>query len=601
MKKILLSTILVCFASAIFAGTARLNITYKNKKTETKLVQLEKISDDKERIVIKKESIGDDVLHIDIIHSDAIVPVGTEGWWTYGRGLYGHFDKSHGVFTPNKSYIPIYAVKTDKKMFYAHVKSLRFFYDFCVISSKGTYKVFPRFRIDKIRKNFDLYDDIVVEFNTLKGKDATYAGVARAYQKYQLERGAVQPIKERIKKYPELEYLCDSIVVRIQTHAAKPIPDTPIRYTKETEQPLVVHFPFGVAEEFVKAIKDSGVDKATIVSAGWNYGGYDGRTPSHFPVENAIGGEDGLRRLIQKTQDLGYQFTLHATNTDAYEVSPMWSPDLIGKNKDGSLVKGGVWAGGQCFLVCQHASWNAYVPEELKQMRALGVKGPHYIDVYSATYPNYCADPKHFATPEIMAEYQNKILAMSKELFGGASSEGGFDHVAGNLDYINYVSRDIKLIRDGKHNKLVAGVFPIWELVYHGIILYTSDRATQNHTRGKCMYKIEKSGDPRWMEGDGIVDPYISLKIVEFGGRPIFYTYKFADVPRIKRAWDEFVPVRHLQKLLMTDHCEIAKDVFMTSYEDGSKTISNYRKTPFVYENVEIASLSYKLFSPKKN
>ena len=115
------------------------------------------------------------------------------------------------------------------------------------------------------------------------------------------------------------------------------------------------------------------------------------------------------------------------------------------------------------------------------------------------------------------------------------------------------------------------------------------------------MYKIEKSGDPRWMEGDGIVDPYISLKIVEFGGRPIFYTYKFADVPRIKRAWDEFVPVRHLQKLLMTDHCEIAKDVFMTSYEDGSKTISNYRKTPFVYENVEIASLSYKLFSPKKN
>ena len=600
MNRIVLYIFCAVLTSTLFGGSVKLNYKYKNQKYETKVVALEKISDDTERLVIKKESIPADVLHIDVIHPDAIVPVGTQGWWTYARGAYGKFDKPKGVYIHNLSSLPLFAIKTDKTAFWAHIKTFRFNYDFCVLSNDGIYKVFPRFRIDKIRENFDLYSDIVVDFNTLKGKEATYAGVARAYQKYQLERGAVQPIKERIKKYPELEYLCDSIVVRIQTHAAKPIPDTPIRYTKQTEQQLVVHFPFGVAEEFVKAIKDSGVDKATIVSAGWNYGGYDGRTPAHFPVETAIGGEEGLRRLIEKTQNLGFQFTLHATNTDAYEVAPNWSPDFIGKNKDGSLVKGGVWAGGRCFLVCQHASWNTYVKDELKQMRALGAKGPHYIDVFSATRPNYCADPKHFATPEIMAEYQNKILAMSKELFGGASSEGGFDHVAGNLDYINYVSRDIKLIRDGKHNKLVAGVFPIWELVYHGIILYTSDRATQNHTRGKCMYKIEKSGDPRWMEGDGIVDPYISLKIVEFGGRPIFYTYKFADVPRIKRAWDEFVPVRHLQKELMTDHYELEKDVFVTVYADGSKTISNYRKEPFVYQNEKIESLSYKLFSPKK-
>jgi hypothetical protein len=100
------------------------------------------------------------------------------------------------------------------------------------------------------------------------------------------------------------------------------------------------------------------------------------------------------------------------------------------------------------------------------------------------------------------------------------------------------------------------------------------------------------------MEGDGVVDPKISLKIVEFGGRPIFYTYKFADVPRIKRAWDEFVPVRHLQKELMVDHREVGKNIFLTAYADGSKTICNYNEQSVVWEGKSIAPVSYILINP---
>ncbi len=594
LKKIIAAFAAFALSLSAFATEAEIRTVFENGKTKTEKAALEKLADGSERLVIARGKIAPGVKFIDVIHPLARVDAGTDGWWAAGRGVYGKFAKREGFYSRGKSRLPIFAVSTPRSTFWAHIKTFRFNYSFCVSAKGGKYEIYPRFRIAEVRRNFDLYDVIVVEFNPLSGGEATYAGVARAYRKYKLDRGDVVPIKERMKKYPALEYLCDSIVVRIQTHAAKPIPDKPVDFTKETEQPLAVHFPFGVSEEFVKAIKDSGVDKCTIVSAGWNTGGYDGRTPAHFPVEEAVGGEAGLRSLAEKTKALGFQFTLHATNTDAYTVSPQWSPDIIGKNRDGSLVGGYTWAGGRCFLVCQKASWNSYVPGELRQMRALGAEGPHYIDVYSATYPNYCADPKHHATPEEMAVYQNKILAMSKELFGGAASEGGFDHVAGNIDYINYVGRDIKDIRGGSNNKLVDGVFPIWEIVYHGIILYNSDRATQNHTRGKCLYKLEKSGDPRWMEGDGIVDPYISLKIVEFGGRPVFYTYKFADVPRIKRAWDEFVPVRHLQKELIDDHREIAPGVFMTAYADGSKTVCNYRSEPFKWRGEKI-----RLFSPE--
>jgi hypothetical protein len=262
------------------------------------------------------------------------------------------------------------------------------------------------------------------------------------------------------------------------------------------------------------------------------------------------------------------------------------------------MYKGGLWSGGQCYWVCQKCAWERWLPEEMRKMAALGIRGPHYIDVYSATYPKPCGDPKHPCTWEQTAEYENRILAEAKRLMGGAASESGYDHVAGNIDYINYIERDLKMEHEGKLPALATSVFPLWELVYHGIILYTSDRLTQNHTRGKCLYKLEKSGDPRWMEGDGVEDPYVALKIVEFGGRPIFYTYKFADVPRIKRAWDEFVPVRHLQREQMTEHRTLAPGVFLTAYGDGSKTVCNYTAQTFTYAGSPVRSMGYILINP---
>ncbi len=600
MKKTMPLLAALLAASGLFAETAEIRTHSQNGAVESKTVKLEKIGADKFRLAIPKSDIGKDAKFIDIVAEFAKADKGDDGYWIMPRGTYGNFDKDNGIYRRGRQLMPIFGMKRGEKMFWGHMKTYRFDYEVVVEVKKGKYEIFPRITLDTVRKFFEPYDDVVVEFNMLSGKDADYNGMAKAYQKYQLDRGAVRTIKDRAKDFPELEYLCESIVIRIQTHCAKPISEKRIDFTKETELPVIAHMPFGVSEEFVKAIKDSGVDKATIVSAGWNYGGYDGRTPSHFPVEITVGGEDGLKRLCQKVREMGYQFTLHATNTDGYTVSPMWNPDWVGKRADGSFDVGGLWAGGNCYNVCQNCSWHKWVPAELKKMRDLGAKGPHYIDVYSATYPNRCADPKHPATPEQMAEYQNKILAESKRLFGGAASESGYDHVAGNLDYINYIERDIKLLWEGKQNRLVAGVYPLWELVYHGIILYNSDRATQNHTRGKCTYRIEKSGDPRWMEGDGIVDPKVSLKIVEFGGRPIFYTYKFADVPRIKRAWDEFKPVRHLQKEMMVRHDTVADNVFITEFGDGSKIVSNYNEKPFVYNGAEIKPVNYILIPPTK-
>ena len=548
------------------------------KVVETRAVELEKLADGGFRFTLAKDAIPTDIVALEVVPSFMRAKTGDAGYWMQARGTYGKFDKENGSYTKSRQLMPIYGVKKGDVFWYGHVKTWRFNYDFMTVAKGGVYETFPRFLCAHVRRWFPkYYSDIVVDFHRLEGAEADYNGLAHAYRTYQLARGAVRTIKDRAKDFPVLDYLSDAIVVRIQTHAAKPIADKKTFYGVGEEPPIVVHMPFGVTEEFLQALKDAGVDKLCINSAGWQDGGYDGRTPGHFPVGAEAGGAEAFHRLVERAHRLGYLLTLHATNTDGYRCSKMWSEDWVCKRANGSLMEGGLWAGGQCYLVCQKASWAGWVPEELKKMAALGVDGPHYIDVYSATYPQPCADPRHPATWEDTAAYQNKVLAEAKRLMGGAASESGYDHVAGNIDYINYIERDLKDEHEGKFaDTLVSGVYPLWELVYHGIILYASDRLTQNHTRGKCLYKLEKSGDPRWMEGDGVEDPYVALKIIEFGGRPIFYTYKFADVPRIRKAWDEFVPVRHLQKEEMVSHREIAPKVFETRYGNGERTICNY-------------------------
>jgi len=558
------------------------------------------------RVTVPRDSIPADAWCVEIVPAFMTARKGDAGYWLQARGTYGRFDKAQGTYVKDRQLMPIYGVKKGDVLWAGHVKTWRFDYDFTTVAKDGVYETFPRFRCDRVRRFFpSLYNDIVVDFRRFTGERADYNGLAKAYRAYQLGRGAVRTIADRLKDQPELDYLCDALVVRIQTHASKPIPDKRDGYAQEDfepgkELPVQVHMPFGVCEEYLQAFKDAGIDKLSFCSAGWGNGGYDGRVPGHFPVCAEAGGEAAFRRLIAKAKELGYQFAVHCANTDGYTCSPMWNDGAYAcRTADGRPDVGGLWGGGRCRWICQRCAWDFWTRGEMDRLAGMGLRGPHYIDVYSATYPARCAHPAHPCTPEQTADWQNRILAYARRTFGAAASESGYDHVIGNLDYINYIERDLKTEHEGGFaGTLVSGVFPLWELVYHGIVLYTSDRLTQNHTRGKCLFKLERSGDPRWMIGDGVEDPYTALKIVEFGGRPIFYTYRFADVPRVKKAWEEFVPVRHLQRVEMTRHDTVAPDVFLTTFADGSRIVSNYRKTAYDWNGTTVKPMDYVLVRP---
>ena len=89
-----------------------------------------------------------------------------------------------------------------------------------------------------------------------------------------------------------------------------------------------------------------------LVLNGWINGGYENRHPDILPAAPQIGCNDGLAACSRRVKALGWLFGLHDNYQDMYRDAPSWDEGYIIKNPDGSLRKGGVWAGGQCWLIC---------------------------------------------------------------------------------------------------------------------------------------------------------------------------------------------------------------------------------------------------------
>ncbi len=592
MKLLDLLLVGIFFAGFANAETVRIITRTLDGNVSERTTELDKAPDGAGRLVIPAGSIADNVDYIDVVHRYAEARKGDAGYWVFPRGELGRFDKDDGYFTSNIwtnwTPMPIFGMKGPHKTIMGIVRSMRFEYEQRVEAKDGKYKIFPRFRISKI--GVKPYEDIIVDFYELSGDEADYNGMGRLYRKQRIERGEIRPIRERIKDADSaIAYLWDTLTIRLHVYASKP--RRPGDQTPETEPPLKVFMTFDDACNILDAFKAAGVDKAEFCNAGWTTGGYDGRFPSLFPIEPAIGGEDGFKKLLKKGRDLGYRITCHTANTGAYKISPMWSEDYICKKPDGSLLRGETyWAGGDTYRVCLRAAWEQYIPSELEKLASYGIRGAHYIDVFSAIPPYPCFDPRHPLTRADAAKYQRLIAKKCHELFGGFSSECGGDHLAGELDYINYVSPSMRRMnivkgRKSKSYKLVDEIVPLWEIVYHGTILYTADRVTQN------FY-----GDyPATPEGHNL----LTLKNVEFGARPIFYMNNIKSVPMIAACYKAYLPLRYLQKEFMEKHEHLDLNVVQVTYSDGSRIVCNYGEKDYEVYGRKIAPKSYEIFKGK--
>ena len=600
--KLALGAIAVLATLEVVAGCgfeqAEVHIGYHGRKEVVHTVACQRQPDGAWRFHMPTRDIPRDAWYVDVFTGGATMPKG-EGYWVTGDGNYGRLTRDKGFHETYAMRMPFFGGVSAKGAFVAIVKTLRGEFVQQVKAAKGICRVYPRFKIEKIE--FDVYDDIVIDYYPLEGANANYSGMARKYRDYQLAEGGVKPLREKIKASDALKYSTESIFLRCKfgRSVRKGIDHSTFLTNKP---PMNVDHTFDDFMDIMRRCKALGLDKVDMCMVGWQPDGHDGPFPDLFPPDARFGGEAKMREAIALGKSLGYRMSVHVNWHNYYEKSVRYRVEDVAKDKDGNpriyAKFKGVLPAGRVYDCCWEVMNNRYVDDDMDRLLDMGLNGILHMDVTSAEDPMPCHDTRHPNNRADMIRWQKVIGEKARKRFGGASSESGFDHFASALDNILYVAwepRTHPLHR--RPNPFCDGMLPIFPIVYNGIIMsqpyYATIDAPCHRTKDEML--SEAFGAFLWIP----TPEERVLKVFEWGGRPMFYysMYTDRDLVDIKRMYDQWQPLKHLQLEFIHEHVELAPGVTATRYENGEEAVCNASDATFTYRGVNLPALTYRLFA----
>lgn len=421
---------------------------------------------------------------------------------------------------------------------------------------------------------------------------ADYNQVAEALRQHWFAIGFARPLAEKCRERPELEYARKYPLIRIRM-GWKPAPAQVLHQTPENEPHMHVACTFARVRDIADELKRQGVEGAELSLVGWNIRGHDGRWPQIFPVEEALGGEEELRKTIAHCQALGYYITCHTNSMDHYEIADTFRTEDLARDAQGNIFHGGNWAGGYCYRACPDTQLR-YAKAYLPRIAQLGFHGLHYIDVLSIIEPNICFHRAHVSSFRHSIARSREIMALAQAQFGGFASEGCMDFTLSHLDFSLYNSF-------GNFFDAPTGIcdsyIPV-DLFLHGIILSNAYTATVNPT---------------------VKSPKSQVTMPLLGSRPAFYFYsKFtsggnnwmgqedltcdheddlcSSVSAIRRGCEAYTFFADRQLHFIRSYTR-AETVAETVYDDGVRVIVNLTDTPDRFEGRTLTPYGYLVFS----
>jgi hypothetical protein len=299
-----------------------------------------------------------------------------------------------------------------------------------------------------------------------------YVTIAQAYQQIAAQRGLLAPWAEKLKGNPERAKLFGAINFKLWAAL-----DREMNEESTKEEVVKVVWTFDEAAQIAEHLKnDLKLDKVLFVVGGWTHRGYDNQHPDILPAAPECGGDEKLAACARRVMQQGYLFCLHDNYQDIYRDSPSWNEDLIMKNPDGTLVKGGKWWGGRAYLTCSPKALElAKRPQNLPAVKKLTGADSYFIDTTYASPLQECFDPQHPLTRADDIKWKQALSDYAREVFGIFGSEDGREWAVSHSDFFEGLTGvDGTWFHDQKLMSELGGTsVPLFEIVYRdSIALY---------------------------------------------------------------------------------------------------------------------------------
>lgn len=404
-----------------------------------------------------------------------------------------------------------------------------------------------------------------VRYYLLTGDDANYIGMANTYRAYLQQRYHIAGRLHMKGDTPPLH-------LRIMNAVIKPglLVDELIVMTTFDEARIIV-------EELMKA----GVDHMDITLIGWSEGGYREKLPHRLPAEKALGGDKGLRDFIAWANEQGFDVFLEDNYVDAFQKNG-------GFNTRHDVVRGPSRlpiSSGDHFILSPFVAFERFARRDIPEIaKRYGANGLELVTIGRRLTLD--RNFNYRLEREDTAFWWLQIARLAKEELGRVAIRGSSTWLLAVADKLVDVPIEPSTVLFVDHS------IPFFQIVVSGLVPYTT-------------YPGNLRNDPRRE----------FLKMIEYGALPSFeLTYR--DSALLKETaystlftsqYEEWIPqvveeyqiankeMGYLKTMAITDHRQLAENVFVTGYEDGSMVYVNYRDEPYFVEEagVEIGALDY--------
>ena len=167
----------------------------------------------------------------------------------------------------------------------------------------------------------------------------------------------------------------------------------------------------------------TGGARQIVYLVGWQHTGHDTGYPDVFTINPRVGDLNGLRNLIEKAKLENAIVSLHDNYHDAYKDSPAWDPSIIARDSKGELAKGGIWDGGQAYVIGPAKYAPAAVERARRTVEMTGIEKTIHLDVFSDDPDRIDFDPRCPAGRQANIDGKFAVLSAFEELGIDVTSE----------------------------------------------------------------------------------------------------------------------------------------------------------------------------------
>jgi len=446
-----------------------------------------------------------------------------------------------------------------------------------------------RLGVSGVRQSINIYqsrpfmEDIVVRYKFLQNEDASYSGMARAYQDYLVSRGVLS----RLSGGDDLTFLLElvgSIAVK------QPVLGAP----REVVRPLTT---FDQAREIVDRFAAVGVDEVALRFSGWLKGGFYHSFPDRMRVEKTVGDLGALDRLCSYLESKGVDLYPDVAFLEVYR-NTLLDGFVTVRDAARYLNKDTATSHNINPINALHEGWKALPILSVRRLPSV-IQG--FLDGFSRTSApglslrqmgrqvnsDFREDPSILVDREqavAILEEQMRILAEDHKL--KLLIEGGNDY---SLKYVSLVAR--APMSSSEYNLIDRSV-PFYQMVLHGYVNYAG--APLNHAQ-----------DLR----------YERLKTIEYGAMP-YYQLIYGEPSEVKRTevndlfsmgFEDWIHeagqfyaeanriLADVQDQRIVEHRELAAGLFQTVYENGQSVFVNYNREDVAVGDVVVPGRGYVL------